>query len=118
MHLSGRSFISVCISYGYAHAKPTHCMYTLAAAHMHTCMHVSTMHVYSTLHIHTPSIIHCGTNHILHKPRAVEVGRLDELETVHHSLGLQPLQLGMQTDEDSSATDSITVDVNCNGQLL
>ena len=38
----------------------------------------------------------------------MDSGRFDELEEVHHSLCLDPLQLSMDTDEGTSATHTVT----------
>ena len=50
---------------------------------------------------------------VLYHPSTVDASGLDVLEDVNHSLCLQALQLGMDTDEGTSATHTITA---CKGE--
>ena len=46
--------------------------------------------------------------HIRHKLRLLYASRFDGLEEINHSLSFQSLQLSMDADESTSATNSIT----------
>ena len=45
---------------------------------------------------------------IVHHPGTLSARKFDELEEVHHSLSLQPLQLCMDANEGPSTTNPIT----------
>ena len=68
------------------------------ATHTHTHTHART---------HTLTHTHTHTYHALHKPRPLYSCSLDGLKDVHHSLSLQPLQLGVDGDEGTRTTNTI-----------
>ena len=59
------------------------------------------------INIVTANQIH-QTYNIRYEPRPLDASRLDGLEEVNNSLSFQSLQLGMDTDECPSTTNTIT----------
>ena len=53
-------------------------------------------------------MVELQTYHIRYEPRPLDTSRFDGLEEVNHSLSFQSLQLGMDTDECPSTTNTIT----------
>ena len=58
-------------------------------------------------HMHSNKV-RLGSYHFWYQPGPVHTGRLDVLEEVDHTLSLQTLQLGVDGDEGSRATHTIT----------